>query len=176
MLTGLCKRSFVLQDAGGYETTLDPWIDSLFAALPSVFTKAVAGRPATAPPETPKICVRACQPTAIDTSVTSVAANSEGVSTERAERKEEHFRAACSAAAAYAELSGIASGARPWSASPLLDMSPAEDNQGMPPSRGAQEAPSSVSRSIANPFWAEVVESGRLTAADHWQVRCPILR
>lgn len=162
----------MLQDSGGYETALDPWIDNLFVALPSVFPRAVASRPTTAPAETPKMYVRACQPSTMDTSGTPVATNSEGASAERAEPEKEHFRAACRAAAAYRDLAGIASGAKPWGASPLLDTAPVSDKARISPPTGGHGSSSCTSRSFANPFWAAVVKSDRLTAADHWQVCC----
>lgn len=163
---------FMLQDSGGYEAALDPWIDTLFAALPSVFPKASAARPTTAPAETPKVYVRASRPAA-DTSNAATFANSEATIAVPAESRRTHFRAACSAAAAFSALAGIASGSKPWSASPLLEVVPDGEQPGIESSvaQSQQEGSSCVLRSIDSPFWAEVVKTERLTAADHWQVR-----
>lgn len=146
----------MLQDSGGYETALDPWIDALFAALPSVVATGVPPRPSMSPSEPPKFYVRTSA-TATDTPATTC--NGE----QAAEAPGGHFRAACRASAAFSVLGGVAAGSQPWSALSRLSASPSKQD-------GQQKDCSSATRSIESPFWAEVVKTKRLTAADHWQV------
>ena len=149
-----------MQDPGGYEAALDPWLEEL---LPAVLASGCS---------TPLPCLPGNQSSSQSHQLkfhVEVQQRSAANGNAQKSQSEDIFRPACAAAADFAALSATASGIA--AAHPGSVGHPSASSE--VPANGHTHSGAATS---SQPYWAPVATTWRLTAQDHWQVGCCTLR